>query len=74
MLVTVRDPIAGDVRIVGNPVKMNGVDDRHAPAPHDLAQDTRSVLRTLAGLDDGAIDALAASGAIGLHRDEAVSA
>lgn len=70
MLVTVEDPIAGPVRIVGNPVKMSGVDDGYAPPPPDLAADTRRLLRELAGYDHAAIDALAQSGAIGLLADE----
>lgn len=70
MLVTVDDPIAGAVRIVGNPVKMSGVDDSYAPPPPGLARDTRRLLRDLAGYDDAEIDALAAAGAIGLPVDE----
>jgi crotonobetainyl-CoA:carnitine CoA-transferase CaiB-like acyl-CoA transferase len=44
MMVTVKDPIAGDRQIVGNPIKMSATDDRFAPTPHDCGEDTDSVL------------------------------
>jgi CoA:oxalate CoA-transferase len=67
MLLTITDPIAGLVRIVGNPIKMSGHDDEAAKRPPPpLAADTGRILRDIAGFDQAAIDALVASGAVAL--------
>ncbi len=64
MFVTITDPIAGDQKIVGNPIKMSGIDDKLAPPPHDFAADTASVLREVCGMSDAEIAQLLAAGAI----------
>ncbi|MDB5713996.1 MAG: CoA transferase [Sphingomonadales bacterium] len=66
MLIDIADPRAGRRQIVGSPIKMSDVDDRSAPPPPDLGQDTRSVLRSLAGFTDAEIEQLSISGAIGV--------
>jgi crotonobetainyl-CoA:carnitine CoA-transferase CaiB-like acyl-CoA transferase len=65
MLVSVDDPIVGPRMIVGNPIKMDDLEDSvQPPPPTSVGQHTREVLRELLGLGDAEIDALVASGAV----------
>jgi formyl-CoA transferase len=65
MLRTVDDTVAGPVRMVGNPVKMNGLDEEPLPAPPDVGQDTQAVLRDLLGLGEDELRRLRKDGVIG---------
>jgi len=65
MLLTVDDPVAGQQRIIGNPIKMSGNDDR-APLPVSSAgADTTAILAELLGIDAAELAALRAQGAFG---------
>jgi crotonobetainyl-CoA:carnitine CoA-transferase CaiB-like acyl-CoA transferase len=56
-------PTAGPVKVVGSPLRFPGrYDECPVDPPPLLGEHTREVLRTLAGLDDAAIDQLVASG------------
>jgi CoA:oxalate CoA-transferase len=73
MLATMSDPVAGQVQVVGNPVKMNDLDDGVLAAPHSLGQDTAEVLTQLAGRTPGQVRDLAGRGIIGLPDPGAAS-
>lgn len=67
MLITIEDPIAGPVRVVGNPIKMSGIDEAAAVRPPPiLASDTERVLREIGGLTAEAIDHLRQTGIVGV--------
>jgi CoA:oxalate CoA-transferase len=66
MLISIDDPVAGPVRVVGNPIKMNGFTTTSAAAPRPAGTDTRRILREEAGLTDAQIDDLAERGIAGL--------
>ncbi|MGE4218622.1 MAG: CaiB/BaiF CoA transferase family protein [Alphaproteobacteria bacterium] len=66
MLVAMDHPGAGPIELLGSPFKLSrtpGIVATPAPA---VGQDTRAVLRDLLAYDSAQIDALAASGAIGV--------
>lgn len=65
MLLTVDDPISGPRQVIGNPIKMSGLDDREAALPHDAGADTAEVLRRLLGVDAAELAALREKGAVG---------
>ncbi len=46
MLMTLDDPVWGQVQVAGNPIKMSGVPDAAAVHPPELGQHTEDVLRT----------------------------
>lgn len=65
MLVDVHDPVAGALRLVGNPIKIEGqpgLAERRIPR---LGQHTDEILGDLLGFEAERIGALAASGALG---------
>lgn len=64
MLAEYDDPIAGSVRLVGNPIKMNDLADgtQISPAPL-VGVDTRAILRSI-GLSDAELDSLEAQGVV----------
>ena len=67
-LVEMAHPRAGKVRMVGAPVRLSETPGAvRTPAP-TLGEHTDAVLRDLLGLDDAAIAALRAAGAIGPRR------
>jgi len=66
MLTTIEDPVAGPVKVVGNPVKMNDLDDGVLTAPHTPGQDTAEILMSVAGLSADQVNHLASRGTIGL--------
>ena len=63
MVVDVEHPTAGRFRMLGNPVKVDGVEDRFAPPPL-LGQDTDELLGTLLGYDEEEIARLRESGVV----------
>jgi CoA:oxalate CoA-transferase len=68
MLVDVEDPVAGSLKLVGNPIKLDGAappESRRIPA---LGEHTDTVLADLLGLAPDAIGELAAAGAFGTAR------
>jgi CoA:oxalate CoA-transferase len=70
MMITIDDPLVGPQRILGNPVKMSGLDDTTiAPAPMQ-GGDTADVIGNLLGLDEADIDDLVARGVLGRFEAE----
>lgn len=65
MLIDIDDPVAGNVRVVGNPIKMNEHDTVNARPPHTVGQDTENVLSSMLGLTAAEIDNLRNRGVIG---------
>ena len=64
MVETVDHPTIGPLRMLGLPVKLSDTPGRVGSAPPLLGEHTRQVLRDDVGLDDRAIDALAARGVV----------
>lgn len=64
MLVTVDDPVSGPRRVVGNPIKMTGVDDSFELPPHEYGADTTTVLRDIGGISEEEIIQLVEAGAV----------
>jgi CoA:oxalate CoA-transferase len=64
MLLDIDDPIAGPVRMVGNPVKMNGLKNPTAEPPHTVGQDTIDILIAEAGLDRDQVEDLVERGIV----------
>ncbi|MCX7271614.1 MAG: CoA transferase, partial [Burkholderiales bacterium] len=58
MLVTVNDPAVGARRVVGNPIKIAGLDNTQPAPPPRLGADTDAVLGELLGLGAAAVKAL----------------
>jgi formyl-CoA transferase len=65
MLIDIDDPIAGPVKVVGNPVKMNGLDTCAVQPPRAAGQDTEQILLSVAGLTQAEITQLREQGVIG---------
>jgi formyl-CoA transferase/CoA:oxalate CoA-transferase len=63
MVQKMQHPIAGDIRVLGNPIKLSETPVSYRLAPPTLGQHTDEVLRAL-GYDEKAIAGLRASGAI----------
>ena len=64
MFPVVADPVAGDHRVTGTPVKLSDTPGRHdVPAP-SLGQHTREALAELLGLDQADLDGLFAAGVL----------
>jgi len=63
MVVVVDHPAAGRLEMLGNPVKVAGVEDRFAPPPL-LGQDTDEILKASLGLSESEIARLRADGVI----------
>jgi CoA:oxalate CoA-transferase len=70
MLAKIEDPVAGMVRIVGNPVKMNDLEEGVVAPPPFLGQDTRDVLSELAGRSEAEIRRLLDLGVIGVSDED----
>ncbi|VTU38864.1 CaiB/BaiF CoA transferase family protein [Variovorax sp. RA8] len=64
MLVPTPDDDLGEVTLAGVVPKMSLTPGRIRWSGHRIGQDTRALLRELAGLDDAAIDALVAEGVV----------
>ncbi|MEP3330356.1 CoA transferase [Sedimentitalea sp.] len=64
MLMTIDDPLWGEVKIVGNPIKMSDVPSVEAKLPPDLGQDTDAVLKSWLGKNEKEISSLRESEAI----------
>lgn len=67
MSITMDHPVAGDgqVRLIGNPIKMSETPVTYRHAPPLLGEDTDNVLGDLLGLDGGAIAGLRQRGVVG---------
>jgi CoA:oxalate CoA-transferase len=65
MLIDIDDPIAGDVQVVGNPIKMNDHVTSTAAPPRALGQDTEQILLDIAKLTPAEIKQLQDQGIIG---------
>lgn len=66
MLIDIDDPIAGLVKVVGNPVKMNDLDISSANPPRAAGQDTEEILLSVGGLTRAEITQLQDRGIIGI--------
>ncbi len=64
MRVQMAHPLAGQVALVANPIRLSATPVTYRHAPPLLGQHTRAVLRELLQLDEARIDALCAAGAI----------
>ena len=64
MLVPFRHPVVGDVKTVGNPVKLSGVTAMPASAPPELGQHTRELLQELLGMSEAEVDRLKEAGVV----------
>ena len=73
MLVPVDDPAVGTRHVVGNPIKVKGLDNTHPAPPPRLGADTAAVLGELLGLDAAAIQALAKKGVVALEAPRETS-
>ena len=60
MVATLPHPVAGEVRVVANPIRFSATPARSERAPPLLGQHTREVLGGLLGLADGHLEDLAA--------------
>lgn len=65
MLVDVHDAVAGDLKLVGNPIKIEGEEGPTMRRIPRLGEHTDEVLSEVLGLDANAVEALASSGALG---------
>ena len=63
MVQTLQHPVAGEIRVLGNPVNLSETPVSYRLAPPVLGQHTHEVLRTL-GYDDESIEQLKESGVI----------
>jgi CoA:oxalate CoA-transferase len=61
MVTQVAHPLAGDIQLLGNPIKMDSRRSDVLPPPR-LGEHTQEVLRELLGLSDAELDALQVSG------------
>jgi CoA:oxalate CoA-transferase len=68
MIVDVEHPKVGPIKLVNHPVKFSRTPGRVQGPPPSVGQDTRRVLREIAGLDDATIERLLAAG-IALETD-----
>jgi CoA:oxalate CoA-transferase len=58
MIVTVDDPVAGLQRVIGNPIKLNGMESAELRPPPDLGADTGNILQTVLGISGDRIRTL----------------
>ena len=65
MVEDVAHPTAGLLRLLGRPVKFPGARQPPLRPPPRLGEHTGAVLREVLGLDDAALAALRAAGALG---------
>lgn len=63
-ILTHAHPVAGSIRTIASPVRVDGARPEALPAPPVLGQHTRSVLRELVGMDDPEIDRLIAESVV----------
>jgi crotonobetainyl-CoA:carnitine CoA-transferase CaiB-like acyl-CoA transferase len=66
MRIDLPHPLGGTVPMVGSPLKLSATPVEYHHAPPLLGADTRAVLGEHLGLDEAAIEALAAQGVIGV--------
>lgn len=63
-VVTLKHPVAGDVKVVGSPAQLQQSPPSYGRPPPLIGEHTRSVLREVLGYEDAKVDALLASGAV----------
>jgi CoA:oxalate CoA-transferase len=64
MVLELSAPDGRHARVMGNPIKFAASPDEPRRFPPALGEDTKTVLRDVLGLDDGAVETLVASGAV----------
>lgn len=74
MLVDVVDPVAGELKLVGNPIKTGSTQDERSWTIPRLGEHNQVVLKDVLGLDQDAITALEDEGALGGPRKESTTA
>ena len=52
MILNLTHPLGGEVKLAGNPVKINGMDESDYSAPHTLDQDGHDILSGLLGYSE----------------------
>ena len=65
MQVSAPHPVAGEVRMVANPMKLSRTPIEYRDPPPTLGQHTDEILRSVLAMDEGEVQALRASGVIG---------
>ena len=71
MFVHCMDPIAGDVLVPGNPIKMESIEEETTrKAPPQLGADRDEILKGLLGMDDETIAGYGAVGAFGKRNSD----
>jgi CoA:oxalate CoA-transferase len=64
MVLEIADESGSTIRVVGNPVKISNMPRNEPRFPPRLGQDTRTILRELAGLTDAAVSELERKGVV----------
>jgi crotonobetainyl-CoA:carnitine CoA-transferase CaiB-like acyl-CoA transferase len=65
MLIDTEHPVVGPLRMIGNPIKMSGLEENSPPSPPLLGQHTEEVLSEKLNLSREEIEALRREGALG---------
>jgi CoA:oxalate CoA-transferase len=65
MLAQIDDPIVGMRKVVGNPIKMHGLDTSSLRPPPQLGADTHEVMREYLGMIDSDVEGLISDGILG---------
>ena len=65
MQIEMSHPVAGEIPLVGSPIRLSDTPVQYRTAPPQLGQDTRQVLSEVLGLSQEAIDGLEKQGVLG---------
>jgi len=65
MRIEMSHPVAGEIPLVGSPIRLSDTPVQYRTAPPQLGQDTRQVLSEVLGLSQEAIDGLEKQGVLG---------
>lgn len=65
MQIAMSHPVAGEIPLVGSPIRLSDTPVQYRTAPPQLGQDTRQVLSEVLGLSQEAIDGLEKQGVLG---------
>ncbi len=65
MQIEMSHPVAGEIPLVGSPIRLSDTPVQYRTAPPQLGQDTRQVLSEVLGLSQEAIDSLEKQGVLG---------